>query len=82
MYNEGHAGQTRENCITMEFLRRLWNEALFLLQIEDKLRYYTFIYSFQRWSLIETRRSYFFIDAWKSFYRGLHTYNYYDIETF
>lgn len=47
LYDEGHVGPTPENWITMELFRRLRNEALFLLQIDDQLGYYTFIYSFQ-----------------------------------
>lgn len=46
LYDKGQVGRTRKHWITMEVWRRLRNEALFLLQIDDKLRYYTFIYSF------------------------------------
>ena len=75
LYEEGEVGHTRK----MEPSRRLRNvRSIGLLQIDDKIRYYTFIYSFQHYSRLETCMSYFHFDAWNCVHTILLAY---DIET-
>ena len=68
--------------ITMEPSRRLRNvRSIGLLQIDDKIRYYTFIYSFQHYNRLETCMRYFHFrnfDAWNCVHTILLAY---DIET-